>query len=219
MKMLKSLRLGTNVSAAVLSAVLGMSAATGTLVLTSTPAYAQTTLDSTQLSAIQASLVSSLQSAHCNSVAVEAAISQAIQNAIAIYGRDATAAITSAIMSYAEQAGGCVSSDAIGGGLAMAAAVESATNVSVASTIASTVANEGKSGEILAFQSTATSLGYSNLASIAGSSPTATGTTGGLAGGGLTGGGNLGNSFSGGFSGGGGGGGGGGCLNPSCTKL
>jgi hypothetical protein len=217
MKMLKSLRLGTNVSAAVLSAVLGMSAATGTLVLTSTPAYAQTTLDSTQLSAIQTSLTTALQTANGNSVAIEAAISTALQNAISLYGSGATSSITSAIMSYAEQAG--IPPDEIGAGLAQGAAVESATNVSVASTIASTVANEGKSGEILAFQSTATSLGYSNLASIAGSSPTATGTTGGLAGGGLTGGGNLGNSFSGGFSGGGGGGGGGGCLNPSCTKL
>ena len=217
MKMLKGLRLGASVSAAVLSAVLGMSAVTGALVLTSTPAYAQTALDSTQLSAIQTSLTTALQAANGDSVAIQAAISTALQNAISLYGSGAAGAITSAIMSYAEQAG--VSQSDIGSGLAQAAATLSATNVSAASVIASTVANEGKSGEVVAFQSTATSLGYSNLASIAGSGATPTGETGGTAGGGLTGGGNLGNAFSGGFSGGGGGGGGGGCLNPSCTKL
>jgi hypothetical protein len=105
-----------------------------------------------------------------------------------------------------------VSQNLIGVGLADAAAAESVTNVSAATAIATTVANEGRSGEILAFQASATSLGYANLASIAGSGGTPTGETGGGGGGG--GGGLTGGSF-----GGGGGGGGGGCLNPSCTKL
>ena len=83
--------------------------------------------------------------------------------------------------------------------------------MAAATAIARTVANEGKSGEILAFQASATSLGYANLASIAGSGGTPTGETGGGGGGG---GGLTGGSF-----GGGGGGGGGGCLNPSCTAL
>ncbi|MDE2185025.1 MAG: hypothetical protein KGJ78_18585 [Alphaproteobacteria bacterium] len=213
MKMLKGLRLGTSVSAAVLSAVLGMSAAGGALVLTSTAAYAQTALDSTQLSAIQTALTTALQNAHGDSTAIQAAISTALQNAISIYGSDAAGSITSAIMTDAELAG--VSPSDTGAGLAQAAAAVAATNAGAAATIASTVANGGNASEVVAFQSTATSLGYTNLASIAGSG--STGATGAV-GGGLTGGG-FGNVFSGGFSGGGGGGGGGGCLNPSCTKL
>ena len=213
MKIIK--RWGVRASAAVFAVVLGMPVAVGALALVSTPAYAQTTLSSTQISAIQSSLTAALQGAHCDRTAIEAAISQAVQNAIALYGSDSTAAITSAIMSYAERADGCVSPDAIGDGLAQAAAAESVVNMSAATAIARTVANEGNSGEILAFQSMATSLGYSNLASIAGSGATPTREFGG---GGLTGGG-LGNAFSGGFPGGSGGGGGGGCLNPSCTKL
>ncbi len=200
-------RLGSHLSAAILAVTLSVPVAVGAIALVSTPAFAQTALTGVQISAIQTSLTAALQAAHGDRVAIEAAISQAVQNAIALYGTDATAAITSAIMSMAEQAG--VSQDAIGAGLAQAAAAESATNVAAATAIARTVANEGKSGEILAFQARATSLGYANLASIAGSGATPTGETGSGGGGGLAGG-----SF-----GGGAGGGGGGCLNPSCTAL
>jgi hypothetical protein len=253
-----------HVSAAIFAAALVMPMAVGALAFVSTPAYAQTTPDSTQNCTTQAPppncatvcwlktgkapssgsskplssgsssptfdasqgisqvldaqwpllsqmLAKALQSANGNCTAVETAIAQAVEYGIAQYGSGATAAITSAIMNYAEHAG--ISPNVIGAGLAEAAAKIAATNASAASAIASTVANEGLPCEVWAFQSTAASLGYSNGASTAGCAPTPTGETGGGGGGGgLTGGG-------GGFPPGGGGGGGGGCLNPSCTKL
>lgn len=181
-----------------------------TTTLVSTPAWAQTTITADELSAIQASLSTALQHATTDAEK-EAAISQALQAAINQYGSGAAGAITSAVMNVAEQAG--VSYTVIGTALARAAGAMAGTNYAAASSIATTLANEGKTAEIVAFQSTTTSLGYTNLASLAGAGATPTGEIGG--GGGLTGGG-----IGGGFTGGaGGGGGGGGCLNPSCTRL
>lgn len=202
MKILKALN--ASVSATVLCAVLGMG---GALVLTSTAAYAQTTLTAGQLSAIQTSLASAIAAANGDPTLTETAISNAIQNAIAAYGSGAAGAITAAVLTDAEADG--ASQSVIGTGVAEAAAAESPTNATAASAIATTVANEGKSGEVTAFETTSTSLGYSNLASLAGGTPSP---TGGTTGGSLTG--NAGNGFT-----SGGGSGGGGCLNPSCTSL
>ena len=86
-------RLAGYVSAVIFAATLGVPLALGALAVASTPAYAQTTLSSAQISAIQTSLTAALQAAQGDSVAIEAAISQAVQNAIALYGTDATPAI------------------------------------------------------------------------------------------------------------------------------
>ena len=172
MNILKALRLNASVSASVLSAVLGMSAVGGSLVLTSTAAYAQTTLSADQLSALQTSLATAITAANGDPAAIEAAISTAIQNAVTTYGSDAAGSITSAVLTDAEADG--VPQSVIGNGVAQAAAAISPTNASAALSIASTVANKGKSGEITAFQTEATSLGYTNLASAAGGTPTPT---------------------------------------------
>jgi hypothetical protein len=207
-----------SVCATLVAGILSLPLGVGAVTLTSAPAYAQTALSLSQASAIEASLTAAIQAAKGDPTLIEAAISQALVNGISLYGPDAASAVTAAVMTAAEDAH--VSQFEIGAGLADGAATIASTNLTAAQTIASTVANEGRSGEIRSFESTSTSLGYSNLASLAGAGATTTGETGGTAGGGLTGGGNLGNAFSGGFNGGGGGaGGGGGCLNPSCTKL
>lgn len=177
-------------------------------------ANAQTTLTSAQLSQLQSSLNGAIQSAGSNSAARQSAISQSLQSAIAQYGADAAGSITSAILAIAEQAG--VTRNDIGSGLAQGAAAIAATNSAAANAIAQTLANEGNSDEVVAFQSSTTALGYTNLASIAGASHFQTNGHNGPAGA-------LGRGFGvgggGGFTGGGTGGGGGGCLNPSCTSL
>jgi hypothetical protein len=138
------------------------------------------------------------------------AIAAAIQSAVSLYGAGASSAITSVVMTTAEGAG--VSATAIGTGLAQAsAALAARNNLAAANAIATAMANEGNAGERSAYQTASITLGYSNLAAIAGGSPSVTGGTGaGGIGAGGTGGG---------FTGGGAAGGGGGCLNPSCTHL
>lgn len=212
------LRFGAAMPAAAFSALLGVSAMTGALMLVSPPAFAQSTLSLSQITAIKASLTSAIKAANGDKAAIEAAISQAVLNGLAQYGYDTTASITSAVLTAAEQAG--VSDDLIGSGLAQAAVtVETTTSCTplspplqscadVAALIAKTVANEGRVAEVAAFQSTARALGQTQLASIAGSGSTPTGETGGTGGG-----------AGGGFGAGGVTGGGGGCLNPSCTAL
>ncbi len=122
MKISKALRLNASVSATVLSAMLGMSAVGGTLVLTSTAAYAQTALTADQTSAIQTSLAAAITAANGDPAAIEAAISTAIQNAITTYGSGAAASITSAVLTDAE-ADGATQSE-IGTGVADAAAAD-----------------------------------------------------------------------------------------------
>lgn len=157
-------------------------------------------------------------------IPVEQVVAQAELNAVSQYGGDLAGSITSAVLTGAEQQG--IPAAAIGKGLAQAAAAEAASNSAVAVAIASTVAREGKSGEIAAFQATATTLGYANLAAIAGSpatlaagqlacgpapAPKAVVTDTGLV--------HERHFVSPWFPGGGGGGQTPGCLNPSCTKL
>jgi hypothetical protein len=177
----------------------------------SEPAFAATVLSVDATSSLTASLTAAIQAAHGNPSAIEAAISDAVQNAIALYGADAAASITSAVMSISESAG--ATGEEIGVGLGNASASIAGTKPGAANAIAATLANEGKAGEISAFQTVTSSQGYSNLASIAGGSPGATGEFGGNSGGGLSG--NSGSNF----TGGGSGGSGGGCLNESCTSL
>jgi hypothetical protein len=212
MGIFKRLQLARSASAAVLAAGLGMSVGLGAVVFTATPAMAQTTLTAAQMSAIRTSLTSALASAR-SEAAIKMAISSVVQSAISLYGAGAAGAITSIVMDIAEQAG--ISPNLIGVGLAQAAAALARTNVMAANSIATTVANEGQTGEISSFQTAANALGNTNLASLAGQSAVATGETGG--GGAPAGGGQGG--IGGGFAGGGAGSGGGGCLNPSCTHL
>lgn len=176
----------------------------------SIPAYASINLTTSETSSLQTSLTAAIAAANGNAAAVEAAIAKAVEEAVATYGADAAGSITSSVISIAEGAG--ANGTEVGMGLAQASAQLETTNPSAAQAIASTLSNEGKTDEILAYQDSVTSLGYSQLASLAGQSATPTGETGGNAGGG-------GGATGGGFTGGTGGGGGGGCLNPSCTKL
>lgn len=199
-----------SISATAVAVGLSLATGMGAVVLTASPAVAQTTLGADQIAAIQSSLQTALAAARSDEERQQA-IASAIQSAIAIYGNGASGAITSVVMATAEASG--VSATAIGTGVAQAsAALAAKNNLAVASAIATTMANEGNAGERSAYQTASISLGYSNLASIAGGSPSVTGGTG--AGGIGTGG------TGGGFTGGGAaGGGGGGCLNPSCTHL
>ena len=144
MKISKALRLNASVLATMLSAMLGMSAS-ATLVLTSTAAFAQTTLTPDQSSAIQTSLAAAITAANGDPALIEAAISTAIQNAISTYGSGAAGSITSAVLTDAE-ADGATQSE-VGTGVAEAAAAISPTNSAAALSIASTVSNEGKSAK------------------------------------------------------------------------
>ena len=210
MRVLGKLKLANSVSAAVIAAGLSLAAGVATVAMTAMPAMAQSTLSAEQVAAIQSSLTSALQAAQTDA-AKEAAIAQAIETAVGQYGGGAASAITSAVMETAQVAG--VNSSLIGTGLAQASATLAPTNVAAANSVASTVANEGNAGERGSYQTASNSLGYSNLASIAGQGATVTGgTTGGTGGIGAGG-------TGGGATGGGATGGGGGCLNPSCTAL
>ncbi|MEI9989859.1 MAG: hypothetical protein WDM86_07455 [Rhizomicrobium sp.] len=170
------------------------------------PAFAATSLTTSQTFSLQTSLTAAIQIANGDPAAIELAISTAAQNALATYGADAAASITSAILTIAESAG--ATNLEIGIGLGQASAIIATANIGAASVIASTLANEGKADEIAAYETTTSSLGYASLASIAGGSPSATSQTGG----------NLTSTNTGNFSGGSSGSGGG-CLNPSCTSL
>jgi hypothetical protein len=215
MNFLSKKRFSNGVSAMVLATGMSFAAGVGTLVLVAAPAMAQTTLSSDQVAAIHSQLQAALAAA-TTADGKQAAISQAVQTAVGLYGAGATSAITAAVIQTAEGAG--VDNFSIGRGLALASAgLISSNNMVAANTIASTVSNEANQGEITGYTQTVTSLGYSNLASIAGSSPTVSGgTTGGTGGQGGIG---LGGTGGGATGGGAGGGGGGGCLNPSCTSL
>ncbi|MEJ0041072.1 MAG: hypothetical protein WDM81_02050 [Rhizomicrobium sp.] len=200
---LKSLRAGATslaLSAALVSSSVGVAE-----YAMMTPAFAAISLTVEQTSTLQTSLTAAIQAANGDPAAIEAAISTAVQNAIATYGTDAAASITSAVLTIAESAGATATE--IGTGLGQASAAIAPTSTTAASAIASTLANEGKSDEVVAYQSTTTLLGYSNLASVAGNTPS-TGQTGGNVNGV-----NGGNNLAGGSPSGGG------CLNPSCTSL
>jgi hypothetical protein len=173
-------------------------------------AFAAIPLTNAQSASMQTSLQAAITAANGDAAAIEAAIAQAVENAVAADGDDAAGSITSLILASAEADGATLSE--IGHAMAQASAsLSSSGHGAAARAIATTLSNEGKTDEIVAYQGTVTSLGYRNLAALAGSSATVTGETGG----------NVGTSFNtgGGFTGGTGGGGGGGCLNPSCTKL
>ncbi len=203
---LKSLRAGA-ASLALSVALVGSSVCVTEFAMIA-PAFAATVLTTDQTTSIQTSLTAAIQAANGDPTAIELAISTAAQNALATYGYDAAASITSAILTIAESAG--ANSTEIGTGLGQASATVAATNTTAASAIASTLANEGKSDEVTAYQSTTTSLGYSSLASTAGGTPSTSQTGGNLSGGSNNGGNTSSN---------GSGGSGGGCLNPSCTSL
>ncbi len=202
----KSVR--STASSLVLSAALVSATVSVATVATISPAVAAISLTTSQTASLQTSLTAAILAANGNQAAIEAAIAQATENAIAMYGLDAAGSIASAVLSIAESAG--ATGTEIGDALGQASAFEASTSITAANAIASTIANEGKSDEVAAYETTATSLGYSSLASIAGGTPAPVGESGG---GGL---GGIGGS---GFTSGGAGGGGGGCLNPSCTSL
>lgn len=210
--------LSRSVTGRALVVALGLSVSAVALILTG-PVAAQTALSSSQLATVQVSLNAALKAAGNNPAAIKAAIAGQLQQDIATYGAADASVLTSALITLAEQDG--VPPGLLGAGLAQAAVniggactTTGQTLGTVGSAIASTLANVGNQVEIVSFESTSTSLGCTQLASIAGSSPTVgTGSTGstGNANGGLSG------SFSGSFSGGPGNNGG--CLTPSCTSL
>ena len=208
MSVIRRLKFAKSLSAAVMAMGLSLAAGAATVLMTAVPAAAQVTLSAEQTAAIQSSLRDALRAAQTDE-AKEAAISQAIQTAVALYGSGTASSITSVVMQTAEEAG--IAPALIGTGLAQASAALAATNMTAASSIASTVANEGNALERSSYQTASTGLGYANLASIAAAGPTVTGGTGStVVGGAITG---LGGSLTGGSTSGGG------CLNPSCTKL
>ncbi|MEJ0027278.1 MAG: hypothetical protein WDN01_14735 [Rhizomicrobium sp.] len=200
---LKSLRTGA--ASLALSAALVSSSVGVAEFAMMTPAFAAVSLTVEQTSSLQTSLTAAIQAANGDPAAIEAAISKSVQDAIATYGTDAAASITSAVLTIAESAGATASE--IGAGLGQASAAIAPTSTTAASAIASTLANEGKTDEVASYQSTTTSLGYSNLASVAGKTPSTSETGGNL------------NGISGGRNLAGGTPSGGGCLNPSCTSL
>lgn len=195
-----------------LSVVLASSVVGGGAMFVMTPsAFAQTTavaLNADQLATLKASLTTEVQAAHGDAQAVINAIAYTIISAIGQYGSGSAGSVASAILADAEALG--LPADEIGAGLAHASAQLAATDSAAAQAIATTMANEGNAQEIASYQSTATALGYANLASIAGQGATPiaeipTNTT------------QNNNQFS---SGGGGQGAASNtCLVPSCTKL
>ena len=206
MSVLGKLGLANSLSTAVMAMGLSLAAGAATVLMTAVPAVAQVTLSGEQIAAIQTSLRSALRAAQTDA-AKEAAISQAIQTAVSLYGSGTASSITSVVMQTAEEAG--IAPALIGTGLAQASAALATTNMTAASSIATTVANEGNLLERRSYQTASTGLGYANLASIAAAGPTVTGGTTGVGGG--TGG--LGGGLTGGSTTSSG------CLNPSCTQL
>lgn len=207
-----SARMRGAVSAVSLTVLFSTSAVVGTVVGLTLPASAQT-LTADQTSSLSTSLTAAINAANGNATAIEAAIAQAVEGAIATYGPGAAASITSAVLTIAEQAGATPAQ--IGNGLGQAAVAENSTNPAAAGAIATTTGAEGKGNEVTAFDSSTTGAGLTNLAALANNaSGTAVGSTnaGGVGGAGGAGGGTTGGA-------GNGGGGGGGCLNPSCTAL
>jgi hypothetical protein len=183
--------------------------------LVSVPAFAQITLTADQLAAIEGSLRAALQAAASQgSEAIEAAISNAEQASISLYGSGNTSGITSIIIQTSEKQS--VDQCTIGRGLAKAAGGLAPANISSAQAIAGSLSNEGAAMERNCFKTAMERAGYTQLAALVDQNPTVTGgITGGTGGQGGIGQGGLG----GGFTGGNPGGAGGGCLNPSCTKL
>jgi hypothetical protein len=204
MRILKQLKFNNRLLSGV--AALGF----GCVVILAAPAVAQAVLGADQIAAIQASLKNALKGAQ-SGTAIEAVIANAAQSAIALYGSASTGAITSVVMTTAQ--GSDVGMCAIGNGLAQAATAIAPTNLNVANTMATTVANLGESVERSCFQTAASNKGFTNLAALAGQDPSVTGATGATGGVGQ---GALGSGFTGGGTAGAAGGG---CLNPSCTSL
>src|ERR1700749_1042399 len=101
--LLKSVRAGASsvgLSAALLSASVGVGG-----IATISPAFAAIALTTTQTASLPASLAAAIQAANGDPAAIEAAISQAVQNAIAVYGPGAAGSITSVVLTTAESAG------------------------------------------------------------------------------------------------------------------
>ena len=149
---------------AVLALALGLFAVVDTVAL-STPAFAQTALTREQLSQIQNTLAATIQASKGDSVAIQFAITQALQEAIAKYGSDAVASITSAVLTVSEDAG--VHPAVIGVAVAQAAVAVSATDPAAAAVVATTVANQGQFVEVASFLTTATASGSSTAATVA----------------------------------------------------
>jgi hypothetical protein len=177
------------------------------------------TLSLSQASSLQSALRTDIANAHGDIVAIETAITRALENAITTDGQDAAGLLASTVLTTAEAAG--ATGTEIGTALADASAAVAPASCrgnegnaipdcqTAAALIALVMANEGRSDERLAYQSTVTTLGFPKLALIAGGSASATSELAGTApsfgpGAGFNGG--TGVTF-------------GGCLNPSCTKL
>jgi hypothetical protein len=171
----------------------------------SSPAWAVTVLTSTETASLQTSLTAAIQAANGDKAAIEAAIAKAMQDALATYGSDAAGSIASAIISIAEAAGATEAE--IGDGLGQASAAIAPTDLTAANAIASTVANEGKSGEVTAYAETVRRLGLESLALLAEKPPEPVGDPGLI---GARNGSTFPNSGARDTNG---------CLNPSCTSL
>jgi hypothetical protein len=176
-------------------------------------------LTGASLSSAQVSLTDGIIAAKGNVQAIEAAIAQVVQNAVAGSGEEGASSISSAVIATAEKLK--ASPIEIGTGLGRASvalarpacAGNGGTPVKdcaiAAGAIARAVADEGSIDEIVAYQATVITLHYPKLAEIAGSGAAPTSAIGGagpvntsafVSGGPSTGGGVV------------------GCLTPSCTK-
>jgi hypothetical protein len=188
------------------------------LVTTVFPAFAASSITTSETSSLQSSLTAAIHAANGSSMAIENAISLKLQGATAANGADAAGSITSAIIAISEAAG--ASRVEIGAGLGQGAVAlaqpscrgengNALVDCQVApAEISLVVANEADRSEVSAFSATVTSLGFPKLAILAGQSIAPTAETGGI-GNGNVGGGFVGSTAS----------GGGGCRNPSCTSL
>jgi hypothetical protein len=174
-------------------------------------------LTGSAIESLDVSLTSAIEAAKGNTQAIETAIAQIVQTAVASSGEESASSIASAVIATAEKQK--ASPIEIGTGLGRASvglshpscAGQGGTPVKdcaiAAGALARTVADEGNTDEILAYQATVIALHYPKLAEIVRSGAAPTSAIGG-----------AGPVNTGAFSSGGPSSGGGGCLNPSCTK-
>lgn len=219
MTKIKALSQTMRASAAVISLALSSVTVLGTVALNVEPAFAQTdtTITADEATTIQTNLDNAIAAVNAQGLsggalttALESAIAQVEDNAVATYGATAAASVTSAVL--AAPALASLPSTTIGAGLGQAAATIAPTQgTATATAIATTVANEAPSGSQTSFASSVIAAGGpSSVASVATSAPSGAGATGGGATGsggttgatGSTSGGSSANS---------------GCVNPSCT--
>jgi hypothetical protein len=184
-----------------------------------TPIVAQTTLTLEAINAITSAVTTAISASLGKPALLESAIAQVLVESIAKYGTSSAGQLSSVVLATAEKAN--VPAGVIGRAMARAAMKEAdlcvarsnvaldakkITSCAAANGIAKAIADSGTAEEVAAFQALVNSQGYTELATLAGSSAEPVGAIGGGT-----------PSFSGGTSGGPAPSSG--CLNPSCTSL